>query len=106
MTRVACLALFMSVVHGQNGSLMPDGLLQETNAMKVAKAEAAARDAAHEEEDQSMIWGSGMIFVAGAAMLAIIAYIVYSQHKRNVAREEDNQLMKSLLDSEMDYAAM
>ncbi|EQC41223.1 hypothetical protein SDRG_01198 [Saprolegnia diclina VS20] len=83
-----------------------DGLLQNTNAMNVAKAEQAARDAARDEENVSLLLGSGVIFVAGVAMLGIIAYIVYTQHKRNVARDEDNQLMKSLLDSEMDYAAM
>ncbi|OQS02425.1 hypothetical protein THRCLA_21419 [Thraustotheca clavata] len=72
-----------------------DGLLQETKEEEVVK-----------EEDVTMNIGSGVIFVAGMTMLGIIGYIVYRQHKRSVVREDDNQLMKSLLDSEMDYAAM
>ncbi|CAK4609345.1 hypothetical protein LEN26_014300 [Aphanomyces euteiches] len=61
---------------------------------------------AQEAETLSVSIGSSVIFVTGMAMLGIIGYVVYRQHKRNAARDEDNQMLKSLLDSEMDYAAM
>ncbi|KAF0692578.1 Aste57867_16390 [Aphanomyces stellatus] len=68
--------------------------------------ESSLQMAAQAQEEESLSIGSSVIFVAGVAMLGIIGAVVYRQHKRNLAKEEDTALMRSLLDSEMDYAAM
>ncbi|ETV72471.1 hypothetical protein H257_12585 [Aphanomyces astaci] len=77
-----------------------------SEALAETTEDTSLQVAAEAEETQSLSIGSGVIFVAGVAMLGIIGYVVYRQHRRNVAKEHDNQLMQSLLDSEMDYAAM
>jgi hypothetical protein len=104
--RFLCLALFsICCVQGQVASSANGDL-----AADVAFAQAEQTSNEKEEMDRaeklSLNVGSGVIFMAGIAMLGIIGYIVYKQHKRNVAKEGDKQLMNSLLDSEMDYAAM
>ncbi|RHY29479.1 hypothetical protein DYB32_005095 [Aphanomyces invadans] len=81
-------------------------LTSEALADSVSASLEQVVSSAEAEETQSLSIGSSVIFVAGVAMLGIIGYVVYRQHRRNLAKEEDSQLMKSLLDSEMDYAAM
>ncbi|CAK4084357.1 unnamed protein product [Aphanomyces euteiches] len=73
---------------------------------QAVKVKEKSLEQAQEAETLSVSIGSSVIFVTGMAMLGIIGYVVYRQHKRNAARDEDNQMLKSLLDSEMDYAAM
>ncbi|KAG9409439.1 hypothetical protein AC1031_019699 [Aphanomyces cochlioides] len=109
----AILAEDASVLYQDTGMLSEDTSLIENIPQVTSQAleqavevKEKSLEQAQEAETLSVSIGSCVIFVTGMAMLGIIGYVVYRQHKRNAARDEDNQMLKSLLDSEMDYAAM